>query len=160
MRRLHVLFASLALALLALAPAAVRADERDDLDVTMEVLDEVGDLDRAIAEMDGPDLGEVEDEDWEDEDGRTREDDEHGSARDQDSASEDEYEDDYEDEDEDELEEEFEDDFEDEFEHGEEDETEDDMEYEDDFEDGEDVDEDEFDDEDDEEEDDDELVAD
>jgi hypothetical protein len=65
MKRLNLLFAVLVLTLLAFVPATTRADDAlDDLDVTLIVLDDVSDLDEAIAEMEGPDDDDVEDEDW------------------------------------------------------------------------------------------------
>ncbi len=55
MKHLNIFFATLALTVIALFPATVRADdELDDLDVTMEVLDNVGALGDEISEMDGP----------------------------------------------------------------------------------------------------------
>ena len=68
MKQMNLLLAVFVLTLMALTPAAARADEDlDDLDVTLIVLDDVSDLDEAIAEMDGRDDDDVEDEDWEDE---------------------------------------------------------------------------------------------
>lgn len=48
-------FAIVALALLAWFPDAISADQIDDLDVTMEVLDEPGDLDEALSKLRSPD---------------------------------------------------------------------------------------------------------
>jgi hypothetical protein len=136
MKHLKAMFAGLTLAVLAASPAAARADdEREDLDVTMMVLDSASDFDELMAEMPGPADEDVDDEDWE-----------NGTEPEQQESDEDL-------EDQDGFEDELEEDFEDEFEHGDEEEPEDEMEREDDFEDGEDIDEDEFDEEDDEEED-------
>ena len=54
------------LTLMALVAVGARADEdMDGLDLTMIVLDDVSDLDDAIAEMGGPDDDGVKDVDWE-----------------------------------------------------------------------------------------------
>ncbi len=50
MKQVNVFFAILVLTLVAFFPAVSRADEMDDLDVTMEVLDDVGDFEGAISE--------------------------------------------------------------------------------------------------------------
>lgn len=55
MKQLTICLATLVLTCFALAPAAARADELDDLEVTMEVFDDLGQIDGEIAEMDGPD---------------------------------------------------------------------------------------------------------
>jgi hypothetical protein len=59
----RVLFVVLVLVLTPFAPAAARADDWDDLDVTMEVVSDAKELDVMISEMDGPDEGAVEKED-------------------------------------------------------------------------------------------------
>jgi hypothetical protein len=127
MKTSNVFFTILVLGLMAFAPATVcAADELDDLDITMQVLDDTSELEDTIAEMEGPDDDDV--EVWEDESEY-----EYGDEmRDKEDASS--------------GAEEFTEEFEDEFEHDEVYE-EDEMEREDDFEDGEDVDEDAFDDE-------------
>lgn len=135
MKQVNIFFAVLVLTLMAFAPAAARADDdMDDLEVTLEVLDDVQDLDDAIAEMAGPDDDDVTDEDWERSGNAEDEPDDEGEPED-------------EPEDEEEFEDEMEDDFEDEFEHDDE-ASEDEMEDEDDFEDDEDIDEDAIDDDD------------
>ena len=65
MKPVYLFFAVLALTLFAFAPATAFADERDDLEVTMEVLESPSDLDEALSEMDGPDDDAGRDEDWE-----------------------------------------------------------------------------------------------
>lgn len=117
MKHLRTLFAGLALTLLAMAPAAARADgERDDLDATMTVLDSASDFDESMKEVDGPDHDE-----------------DHDADRDEAPEVKGEFQD------------ELEEDFEDEFEHGDEEDSEVELEHEDDFEDGEDIDDDRFD---------------
>lgn len=54
MKAFDIFLATLALATLAGAPAAVVADELDDLDVTMEVMTDEDELDEFISEMRGP----------------------------------------------------------------------------------------------------------
>lgn len=126
MKPLNLSLTLLVLTLMAFIPAGARADEdMDGLDATMIVLDDVSDLDEAIAEIDGPDDDDVEDVDWEYEyeENTGRVDKPAGGG---------------------EPEEGFEDEFE-----GDQENEEDAFEEEDDFEDGEDVDDDAFDDEDD-----------
>jgi hypothetical protein len=60
MKQLTIFLATLVLTGLALSPAAARADDLDDLEVTMEVFDDLSDLDGEIARMDGPDHDDVE----------------------------------------------------------------------------------------------------
>ena len=67
MNQANVFFAAVVLTLMAFAPAAARADDWDDLDVTMEVVTNSNELDAMISEMEGPDDDGVKDEDWEDE---------------------------------------------------------------------------------------------
>jgi Skp family chaperone for outer membrane proteins len=127
MTQLNVFFTILVLNLMASAAATARAaDGLDDLEVTMQVLDDASELKDTIAEMESPDDDDI--EVWEDESEYEYDD----EIRDKEVASS--------------GEEEFAEAFADEFEHDaayEEDE----LEREDDFEDGEDVDEDAFDDE-------------
>ena len=66
MKHVYIFLAIAALTLVAFFPTAVRADELDDLDVTMEVLDDVADFDDAISEMRGPDDDDVDEDDWAD----------------------------------------------------------------------------------------------
>lgn len=54
MKQINVLTAALILASLSLLPAAVNAQELDDLDVTMEVVDDVEGIDDVVTEMRGP----------------------------------------------------------------------------------------------------------
>lgn len=129
MKQLNLSLTVFVMTLIAFVPAAARANEGlDDLDATMTVLDDVNELDEAIAEMENPGDDDVEDVDWEYE---YEEDVDHD-------------EDDPEAEDiaEEELENEFQDEFEGDVENEEEA-----FEEEDDFEDGDDVDDDAFDDE-------------
>ena len=52
MKQLNIFIATLVLTVMAFAPAVARADEdMDDLEVTMEVLDDVEQLDGQFAEM-------------------------------------------------------------------------------------------------------------
>ena len=142
MKQTRVLFVVLVLVLTPFAPAATRAEDWDDLDVTMEVVTDVKELDAMIAEMDGPDESAFEEGDWE----RALEQDEPGGLVPEN------HEDEAEDSNrvvDDEFEEEMEDARNDEFEHDESESEEDELEREDDFEDGEDIDEDEYDDQDD-----------
>ena len=148
MKQTCVLFAVLVLALTAFAPAVARAEDWDDLDVTMEVVTDANELDAMISEMDGPDEGTVEEGDWQsaleqDESGKLASQDHEDDSKDADGDSDDEFE------------EEMEDARHEDFEHDESESEEDELEREDDFEDGEDIDEDEYD-EDDEDEDEDE----
>lgn len=151
MKPFNVFLAVVVLALAAFLPAAARADEMDDLDVTMEVVDDVNDLEEKIAEMRGPDdvVAKGGQEDGDDEPGGQDEPWHDGA----DDRSEGESGEGPEDESEDEGDEGFDDDFEDEeeFENDEDELDEEEMEHEDDFEDGDDVDQDEFDDEEDDE---------
>ena len=59
MKQLTIFFTALVLTCFALAPAAARADELDDLEVTMEVFDNPADIPGEIAEMDGPDRDDI-----------------------------------------------------------------------------------------------------
>ncbi len=60
MKQINIFTASLALTCLAMFPAAALAGDLDDLEVTMEVLDAESDLDGTIAEMRGPEDGNIE----------------------------------------------------------------------------------------------------
>ena len=53
MKQASLFFAVVVLTLMAFAPAAARADDWDDLDVTMEVVTNANELDAMISEMDG-----------------------------------------------------------------------------------------------------------
>ena len=82
MKQLNVFIASMVLTMMAFAPAVARADEdMDDLEVTMEVLDNVVQLDGQFAEMEGPDDDDVRDEDWESEEEYDESDDERDLLR-------------------------------------------------------------------------------
>lgn len=52
------------LALLALLPFPARAEKMDDLEVTMQVLDDPAELEEAISKMQGPDDKDVDAVDW------------------------------------------------------------------------------------------------
>ena len=54
MRHLSILIATLVLACFALFPGTALADTLDDLDVTMEVIDDIAGIDAAVSEMRGP----------------------------------------------------------------------------------------------------------
>lgn len=139
MKHVTVFFAITALTLVAFFPATARADdELEDLDVTMEVLDDLGDFDNRMSRMRGPDMAGVGEDDWED-----AEVEEFDDIVDEDDSAEDEDDDFGDDEMDDEMDDEFEgeDDFEDDFE-------DDDVEEHDDLDDGDDVDDDSFDDDD------------
>lgn len=58
MKQLKVVATTLVFTCFALLPAISQADDMDDLDVTMTVLDETSDLDETISEMRGPDSDE------------------------------------------------------------------------------------------------------
>ncbi len=105
MKQANVFLVVLTLTLLAFFPAVARADKLDDLEVTMEVLDDASDLEAAMSTMRGPDDDEVEDEDWEDE--------EEGQDEDESDERSDGVEDEDDESEEDELEDESDDDFDD-----------------------------------------------
>ncbi len=128
MKGIHVLIASMAASALALSPAIATAD--DELDITMEVIDDLETLEEEIARMEGPGSNDIE-EDFPGEDGEGGDDEDDRSILDQ-------FE---------EMDGEFDvDDENDGFEFENEDEEADrEFESEDDFEEGEDVDDDEFD---------------
>lgn len=134
MKQLKVFLAILALSCMAFFPAVARADgSLDDLDVTMEVLDDKIDLSIKLSEMRGPDFSGVEHEDDAEDQGSDHgsddeQDQEHDERREHDEA--DEFEDEEHDDGFDHDDELYEDEFEDE----------------DDFETGDEVDTDEFDD--------------
>ena len=67
MKGIHILIASMAASALALAPTAARAD--DELEVTMEVVDDLEGLEEEIARMDGPGDNRIEEDLPESEDG-------------------------------------------------------------------------------------------
>ena len=110
-------------------PGVVRADDLDDLDVTMEIIDDVSGFDFNVAEMEGPDGASLDDGDdyLKDESGEESEQDDSG----------------------DEIEDSFDDDMDDAFEHDE-DFDDEELDEEDEFEheEGEDIDDDEYDDDD------------
>ena len=54
MRHLNILMATLVLTCFAILPAAARAADLDDLEVTMDVMDELSSVDSSIALMEGP----------------------------------------------------------------------------------------------------------
>src|SRR5210317_1525234 len=108
MKHLNVFLATLVLTCFALLPAGAFADDLDDLEVTMDVLDDMSRLDDPVVEMRGPGEGPDFDEDDSD-DGEFDDQDDDESGHD---GMEDENE--FEDEMEDELEEEFEEEFDDE----------------------------------------------
>ena len=62
MRQMSIFLAVLVLVCFALFPAAVLADDFDDLEVTMEVIDDLARIDTVVPEMRGP---EREDDDFE-----------------------------------------------------------------------------------------------
>ena len=133
MKQANIFLAVTALTLMSFFPAVARADEMDDLEVTMEVLDDPSDLEFNMTRMRGPDDGDVDEGDWQDggEDADDEYDDEADGRDDDESEDAGDLDDG---------------DTDDEFEHDDELEEEE-MEDEDDFEDGEDVDDDEYDDE-------------
>ena len=55
MKQFNVFLATLALTCFSLMPAAANADDLDDLDVTMEVVDDAADITDLVSEMRGPD---------------------------------------------------------------------------------------------------------
>jgi hypothetical protein len=55
MKHLNVFIATLILTCFALLPTAVRADDLDDLEVTLEVIDDLASVDDTISQMRGPD---------------------------------------------------------------------------------------------------------
>ena len=67
MKGIHILIASMAASALALAPAAARAD--DELEVTMEIVDDLEGLEEDIARMEGPGDNRIEEDLPENEDG-------------------------------------------------------------------------------------------
>ena len=68
MKQIKLFTAVLAWTVIAFFPAAANADDAlEGLDVTMIVLDEPGDFDESMSQMDGPDEGDVNDDDWNDE---------------------------------------------------------------------------------------------
>jgi segregation and condensation protein B len=152
-KQINIFMAVLALTIIAFFPAAARADEgMEGLDVTMIVLDGAGDFDEHMNKMDGPDLADVNDDDWED-------DEDESEDQSEDESDEDESEGEMRGEFDAEVglasEDEVHGGFADEFEHDEFDDDDEDMGDDDDFEEGEDVDEDELDDEDEDDDDDD-----
>ena len=99
MRHLNIFIAVLVLTCFAFAPAAVRADDFEDLEITMEVFDGDDDIDSMIEmrgpEEDGDDYSEDDYEEDEREYEDIREEREDGSGYDDESRDEDDYEDDY-----------------------------------------------------------------
>ena len=143
MKPINLFVATLMLTCVAFFPGTARADDLDDLDVTMEVIDDIADIGVAVTEMRGPEAGGPEEPEVESDDA-----DEMGSNDDAEhdagagSDDEEEFEN--------ELEDESDEEFEDEFEHDE-DFDDEELDEEDDFEheEGEDVEYDEYDEEDD-----------
>jgi hypothetical protein len=68
MKNLRLFLASLALTCCGFFPAAAMADDMDELDVTMEVLDDVAGIDGNVMIMRGPESGAAEGPDGEDSD--------------------------------------------------------------------------------------------
>ena len=64
MKMARLFVCSAALTLLVLTPAAARADKMEDLEVTMEVLDEPADLDEALSKARSPDAEDNGAVDW------------------------------------------------------------------------------------------------
>jgi hypothetical protein len=62
MKQLNVFLATLVLTGFAFLPATTLADELDDLEVTMDVMDDIADVDDAIALMEGPGNDDIEDD--------------------------------------------------------------------------------------------------
>ncbi|MCH8249328.1 MAG: hypothetical protein IH913_06965, partial [Proteobacteria bacterium] len=90
MKQLSIFMAVLALTFFAFFPAYAHADDTmEDLDITMVVVDDAGDLEGTISEMSGPDDHDVSDDDWEDEehDGDGARDDERDERHDEDEES-------------------------------------------------------------------------
>ena len=54
MQHFNVFLVTLILTCFALLPTAANADGMDDLEVTMEVVDNIGDISDVVSEMDGP----------------------------------------------------------------------------------------------------------
>ena len=61
MKQLSIFIATLVLTCFAFVPAVARADDMDDLDVTMDVFDDITSIDGDIAMMEGPDDDELDD---------------------------------------------------------------------------------------------------
>ena len=61
MKQLSIFIATLVLTCFAFVPAVARADDMDDLDVTMDVFDDIASIDGDIAMMEGPDDDELDD---------------------------------------------------------------------------------------------------
>ena len=81
MKQLNVFMATLVLTCFAFLPATARASELDDLEVTMDVMDDMSDVAESIALMEGPDDDfeeEFEDESHEDDHEEESEHEEHG----------------------------------------------------------------------------------
>jgi len=62
MKQFNVFLTTLILTCFALLPGIASAGDLDDLDVTMEVVDNIGDISDVVAEMDGPDDGHASDD--------------------------------------------------------------------------------------------------
>jgi len=102
MKQFSIFIATLALTCVAMFPTASLAEDLDDLDVTMEVLDDTSDIDDAVAQMRGPGDGDDSDDGGNDDDSGDGEDefdgsddfnDEDGFEDDDDFDNEDEFED-------------------------------------------------------------------
>ena len=65
MQQFNVFLVTLILTCFALLPTAANADSLDDLEVTMEVVDNIGDISDVVAEMDGPEDRHAEDDERE-----------------------------------------------------------------------------------------------
>ena len=67
MKKLNLFIAVVILTIFAFTPAIARADDDwDDLEVTMEVVDDPSQLEDTIAEMEGPDDDDIDEVDWDD----------------------------------------------------------------------------------------------
>jgi hypothetical protein len=74
MKQFNVFLTTLILTCFALFPGIASAGDLDDLDVTMEIIDNIGDISDVVAEMDGPEDGRAGDDesdadDYEESDG-------------------------------------------------------------------------------------------
>jgi len=75
MRHFNVFIATIILTGFALVPAAASADDLDDLDVTMEVINDLASVGELIATMEGPGDDDVDDGDDGDDDSEDESDD-------------------------------------------------------------------------------------
>ena len=74
MKQINLLFASLALTCFTMYPAVTLADDLDDLEVTMEVLDDESDFAETISSIRGPENADIEFGDSDDAEAEERED--------------------------------------------------------------------------------------